>query len=149
MAPDGEEVAFAEVSSNEQAHDIAFVGVREAPAGLSHHFAFWLDSPVEVHRAADILRESGNPVEWGPVRHGHGENTFLYVREPGGHRVEVFSGGYRNYQPDWEPRKWLADEGGVEMFVNNPMPASLFEAFPPASAPSTEPAPSAAGAVAS
>jgi catechol 2,3-dioxygenase len=124
-----EEVVFAEVSSNEQAHDIGLVGVKDAPGGQTHHLAYWVDLPSEVHRAADILRESGNPVEWGPARHGHGENTFLYVREPGGHRIELFSGGYRNYQPDWEPRKWLAESGGVELFVNNPMPESMFEAF--------------------
>ena len=127
---ENDEVVFAEVTSNEQAHDIGLVGVAAAPGGQTHHLAYWLDLPSEVHRAADILRESGNPVEWGPARHGHGENTFLYVREPGGHRIELFSGGYRNYQPDWEPRKWLANSGGVEMFVNNPMPESMFEAFP-------------------
>ena len=45
-------------------------------------------------------------IEFGPGKHGMGENNFLYVRDFGGIRIELFSGGYRNYQPDWEPVKW-------------------------------------------
>jgi len=45
--------------------------------------------------------ESGVHIEFGPGRHGMGEQTYLYFREPGGNRIEVNSGGYRIYQPDW------------------------------------------------
>jgi catechol 2,3-dioxygenase len=98
--------------------------------GRSHHIAFWLDLPSDVVRAADVLTEAGVQVEYGPGRHGHGENTYLYFREPGGHRVELFSGGYRNYEPDWEPARWVAGEGGIDMFRNWKAPDSMLAMFP-------------------
>jgi catechol 2,3-dioxygenase len=87
-----------------------------------------------VIRAADVVIESGTPIEYGPGKHGHGENTYLYFREPGGHRIELFSGGYRNYQPDWEPARWVAGSGGIDMFRNWPAPESMLEVFPEADA---------------
>jgi catechol 2,3-dioxygenase len=76
--------------------------------------------------------EAGGHIEFGPGRHGMGEQTYLYFREPGGVRFEVNSGGYRIYQPDWEPVKWLPGQGSNVMFRNLPMPDSMMEASPPA-----------------
>ena len=45
---------------------------------------------------------AGTPIEFGPGIHGIDEITYLYVREPGGFRIEINSGGWQNYQPDWE-----------------------------------------------
>jgi catechol 2,3-dioxygenase len=125
---------FAEMTNNEQAHDLGLVGDGSGLRGRSHHLAFWLDLPSDVTRAADVIIESGTPIEYGPGKHGHGENTYLYVREPGGHRVELFSGGYRNYQPDWEPVEWVVGTGGIDMFRNWPAPDSMLEVFPTADA---------------
>jgi catechol 2,3-dioxygenase len=130
MTPDAPEPFFAELTNNEQAHDLALIADAAGHPGRTHHLAFWLDQPSEVVRAADVIIESGTPIEFGPGKHGHGENTYLYMREPGGHRVELFSGGYRNYQPDWEPVRWVAGEGGIDMFRNWPAPDSLLEVFP-------------------
>lgn len=136
MAEDAPEPFFAQMTNNEQAHDLGLIADLGGLSGRGHHLAFWLDLPTDVVRAADVLTEAGFPVEYGPGKHGHGENTYLYVREPGGHRVELFSGGYRNYQPDWEPKRWVAGTGGVDMFRNWPAPDSMLEVFPPAEAPS-------------
>ena len=35
---------------------------------------------------------------------------FLYGFEPGGNRIEVTTGGYFVYDPDWEPIVWSAAE---------------------------------------
>jgi len=121
---------FALVSTNEKVHDMGIVIDAEGGRGRAHHVAFWLDEPAEVHRAAEVLMEAGVTIEYGPSRHGMGENTFLYFREPGGARIEVFSGGYRNYVADWEPIKWKPSEGSSDMYRNNPMPDSMLEAFP-------------------
>jgi catechol 2,3-dioxygenase len=135
MSADDEEPFFAEVSNNEQGHDIGLITDRSGMSGRHHHVAYWFDQVVDVHRAADALVEAGVPIEFGPGKHGHGENTFMYFREPGGFRIEFFSGGYRNYQPDWEPVRWLVDTGGVELYLNHPAPDSMLEVFPPAEAP--------------
>jgi catechol 2,3-dioxygenase len=127
---DAPEPFFAEMSNNEQAHDLGLVADGSGLRGRSHHFAFWFDQPSEVVRAADVIIEAGTEIEYGPGKHGHGENTYLYLREPGGHRIELFSGGYRNYQPDWEPARWVVGSGGIDMFRNWPAPDSMLEVFP-------------------
>ncbi len=137
MSMEDEEPFFAEVSNNEQGHDIGLIADRSGLSGRTHHVAFWFDQMVDVFRAADALVEAGVHIEFGPGRHGHGENTFLYFREPGGFRIEFFSGGYRNYQPDWEPVRWLVDTGGVDLYCNHPAPDTMLEVFPPETAPAS------------
>jgi catechol 2,3-dioxygenase len=126
---------FAEISNTEQAHDLGLIWDGSGHNGRSHHVAYWLDNPVDLVRAADVLSESGNRVEFGPGKHGHGENSFLYVRDPGSkHRVELFSGGYRNYEPDWETRRWVggvSEAGGNDMFRSSVTPDAMRELFPP------------------
>jgi len=90
-----------------------------------------------------VLMEAGAHIEFGPGRHGMGEQTYLYFREPGGIRLEINSGGYRNYQPDWQPVKWVPSQGSNTMYRNVSMPDSMTEAFPPA-APSRPPEPAVA-----
>jgi catechol 2,3-dioxygenase len=121
---------FAELSTNEQAHDLGLLHDTGWVPGRIHHFAFWLDQEMDVMRAADTLLENGAAIEYGPGKHGHGENTYLYFREPGGMRIELFSGGYRNYQPDWEPIEWVPSEGSLDMTRAQIAPDSMLDAFP-------------------
>jgi catechol 2,3-dioxygenase len=134
---------FAQCTTNEQAHDLGLVPEMSDTRGRVNHVAFWLDQKVDVLRAADVLLDYGVKLEYGPGQHGMGEITYLYFREPGGMRLEVNSGGYRNYQPDWEPVKWLPSQGSNIMYRNSPMPDSMTESFPPA-APVEIPVPAAA-----
>ena len=121
---------FGMVSTTEQAHNLGIILNPAGPAGATHHLAYWLDQEPDVMRAADIIMEAGFPVEFGPGKHGMGENTFLYVREPSGFRVEIFSGGYRNYMPDWEPVGWMPKQGSMDIYKNRSVPDSMNELFP-------------------
>jgi catechol 2,3-dioxygenase len=125
---------FAELSTNEQAHDMGLLSDTSGIPGRMHHIAFWLDQAVDVLRAADIILEAGHRLEYGPGKHGHGENNYLYLREPGGMRVELFSGGYRNYLPDWKPVRWVPPQGSLDMYFTSPAPDSMLEVFPPEAA---------------
>ena len=125
-----ETIFFVEMSNTEQAHDLGLLHDASGIPGRMHHFAMWLDQHVDVLRAADVILEAGHPIEYGPGKHGHGENACLYVREPGGMRIELFSGGYRNYQPDWEPAHWLPQQGSADMYRNLDFPDSMLEVFP-------------------
>jgi catechol 2,3-dioxygenase len=125
-------IVFSMVTTNEKSHDLGLVVDFSGVPGRIHHLAFWVDAVEDVLRAADVLMESGVDLEFGPGKHGMGEQTYLYFREPGGLRLEVNSGGYRNYQPDWEPVKWLPSQGSNTMYRNLSMPDSMLEAFPPA-----------------
>lgn len=125
-------IVFSMVTTNEKSHDLGLVVDFSGVPGRIHHLAFWVDAVEDVLRAADVLMESGVDLEFGPGKHGMGEQTYLYFREPGGLRLEVNSGGYRIYQPDWEPVKWLPSQGSNTMYRNLSMPDSMLEAFPPA-----------------
>ena len=122
---------FAMVTTNEQAHDLGLLGDHSGIASRIHHLAYWLDQRLDVERAADILLEVGTPVEYGPGRHGMGFVTYLYFREPGGMRIELNSGGWRNYQPDWKPVRWSPAQGSNDFYRRNAFPNSMMEAFPP------------------
>ena len=50
------------------------------------------------------------PIEAAPSKHGVAQGFFLYGFEPGGNRIEVTTGGYFVYDPDFEPITWTAEE---------------------------------------
>jgi catechol 2,3-dioxygenase len=92
-------------------HDIAVMRDANGEPNRFHHIAYFLDNWHDVMRAADILQESGVPRDAGPGKHGISQAVFLYVTDPGsGHRLELFSGGYLIFDPDWEPIVWREDE---------------------------------------
>ena len=68
--------------------------------------------------------------------HGIGEQNFLYFRDPSSFRIEVNTGGNRNYIPDWEPYEWHPAQGSNNFCRNGEMPHSMTESFPPADGPS-------------
>lgn len=126
---------FSVLTTNEKSHDLGVVFDASDRAGRVNHYAFWLDTREEMLIAADVLMENGVPIEYGPTIHGIGEQSFLYYREPSTMRIELNTGGYRNYVPDWEPQTWRTSQGSYDIYRNSSMPDSLADAFPPANAP--------------
>ncbi len=122
---------FAMVSLNEHAHDLGLLRDTSGLSGRVHHIAFWLDEPAHVYQTAEFLVEAGQQVEFGPGRHGMGEEVYLYVCDPGGMRIEFMSGGRRNYEPDWQTVKWSPKQGSIDFYRNATPPASLIDSFPP------------------
>ncbi|HVB33567.1 MAG TPA: VOC family protein [Patescibacteria group bacterium] len=137
LEPDPGPVIFGVVTTNEKSHDLGFGGDMSPVRGRLHHLAFWVESQEALLRGADILLESGTEIEFGPGKHGIGEQGYLYFREPSGLRLELNTGGYRNYIPDWQPSAWKIAQGANVMFRNYPgyVPPSFMEAFPPAPEP--------------
>lgn len=125
---------FAMTTVCERAHDMGFVIDPSGARGRLHHVAFWVDHPDELRRAADVLLDADVPLEFGPGRHGHGEQDYLYFREPGGVRIEINTGGYRNHQPDWTPARWIPSQGSNVFYRNMTAPHSMMESFPPVEA---------------
>ena len=129
---DPSRIVFGVTTTNEKSHDLG-IGIDFSPIpGRVHHLAFWVESHDELLTSADLLIENGIQIEFGPGRHGIGEQGYLYFREPGGLRIEVNTGGYRNYVPDWKPVHWVPTAGSNTMYRNVDMPHSMMEAFPPA-----------------
>jgi catechol 2,3-dioxygenase len=127
---------FSVLTTNEKSHDLGVVLDGSTKAGRINHYAFWVDTREELLIAADTLIENGIPIEYGPNIHGIGEQTFLYYREPSTLRIELNTGGYRNYVPDWEAQTWRPSQGSNNFYRNSSMPMSMTESFPPADGPS-------------
>jgi catechol 2,3-dioxygenase len=74
-------------------HDIA-LGTNGVPA--FHHFAYTVSDPNTLLRAADLLGDARTPerIEWGPGRHGASNAFAMYIRDPSGNRLELFTGDY-------------------------------------------------------
>jgi catechol 2,3-dioxygenase len=121
---------FAMSTNNEKSHDLGLIMDRSGTPGRLHHLAYWVDTRDELHRACDILLAQDVAIETGPGRHGMGEQEYLYFKEPGGNRVEINTGGYRLYVPDWKPTKWTPAQGSQTFYRNIPMPDSMLEGTP-------------------
>jgi biphenyl-2,3-diol 1,2-dioxygenase len=88
-------------------HDIALVAYPPPRDDRFHHVAYYLDNWHDVLQGLDVLAEHAIGVDLGPGRHGISQAFFTYVKDPGsGHRLELFSGGYHVYDPDWESIEW-------------------------------------------
>jgi catechol 2,3-dioxygenase len=92
------------------AHELIYVKDAYGVRGRLHHLSFWVDTREECLRAADVFVDSGVPIEAAPSKHGVAQGFFLYGFEPGGNRIEVTTGGYFVYDPDFEPITWTEAE---------------------------------------
>ena len=106
-------------------HDIAImtgVGPR------LHHAGFSVAEKDNILDCADILASKGyvKNIERGPGRHGISNAFFLYIRDPDGHRIELYTGDYLSADPDWEPLKWKLDDPKRQTFWGAPAPEKWF-----------------------
>lgn len=106
----GEEAGMWLTATN-KSYDFAFTKEAHGVSGRFHHITYAVDSREDILRAADIFMENGISVETGPHKHAVQQTFFLYVFEPGGHRVEVACAGARLVlAPDWKPIVWTEAE---------------------------------------
>lgn len=77
-----------------------------------HHLAYWLPDGARIAQLCDILAGAGQgkAIERGPGRHGISNAHFLYVRDPDGHRIELYTSDYLTVDPDFEPIRWHIDD---------------------------------------
>jgi catechol 2,3-dioxygenase-like lactoylglutathione lyase family enzyme len=71
------------------ANDIVLVA-NEGPR--LHHFGYVIhNAPSTMLRLCDLASALGYSIDYGPSRDGIGYETFLYLRDPDGHRIELLS----------------------------------------------------------
>ncbi|MGF7086396.1 3,4-dihydroxyphenylacetate 2,3-dioxygenase [Kroppenstedtia sanguinis] len=111
-------------------HDVAFMNGK---GPRLHHVGFWLSDPVSVIHTCDVLASLGyaSHIERGPGRHGLSNAFFLYLRDPDGHRVELYTGDYFTGDPDFQPIRWDLDDPRRGTFWGHPAPSSWFEEATP------------------
>lgn len=107
-------------------HDIAFMNAR---GPRLHHFAYWVENALSLLKACDILAAAGwtDSIERGPGRHGLSNAMFLYLRDPDGHRLELYTGDYLTADPDLPPFRWSVNDKRRQTFWGYAAPASWFE----------------------
>lgn len=107
-------------------HDIAFTN---GTGPRLHHVAFWVPTPLNIIDLLDVMSTTGyvGNIERGPGRHGISNAFFLYIRDPDGHRVEIYCSDYQTVDPDHEPIRWDLKDPQRQTLWGAPAPRSWFE----------------------
>lgn len=107
-------------------HDIALTN---GDGPRLHHLGFWVADTQSILRACDVLAAAGlsAAIERGPGRHGVSNAFFLYLRDPDGHRIELYTSDYYTGDPDQMPLRWSVSDPRRGTFWGHAAPASWFE----------------------
>ncbi|HEX7391096.1 MAG TPA: 3,4-dihydroxyphenylacetate 2,3-dioxygenase [Acidiphilium sp.] len=107
-------------------HDMAFT---HGAGPRLHHVAFWVPTPLNIIDLLDLMATTGyvGNIERGPGRHGISNAFFLYIRDPDGHRIEIYCSDYQTIDPDHEPIRWDLRDPQRQTLWGAPAPRSWFE----------------------
>jgi catechol 2,3-dioxygenase len=107
-------------------HDIAFTNGR---GPRLHHVGYWVPTALHIIHLCDLMASTGYlaNMERGPGRHGISNAFFLYVRDPDGHRLELYASDYLTVDPDFEPIRWSLSDPRRQTLWGTPAPRSWFE----------------------
>ncbi len=119
-------------------HDVALTAGR---GPRLHHFAYWIGEPAGILRACDQLAAGGHSaaIERGPGRHGVSNAFFVYLRDPAGHRIELYSCDYYTGDPDHRPLRWSVSDPRCRSFWGTRAPDSWYEESSEVLGPDGEP----------
>ncbi len=110
----------------QSSHDLA---ISNGIGPRFHHASFIAESQASLLRVADILASKGqvSHIERGPGRHGTTNAFFLYLRDPDGNRLELFTGDYLAVEPDWQPIRWDLNDPRRATFWGGDAPRKWFD----------------------
>jgi catechol 2,3-dioxygenase len=127
---DGDTLYAAWMFRKQTVHDVAFTG-GEGPR--LHHLGFFAHESHQVLRICDILgslQEEAH-IERGPGRHGVSNAFYVYLRDPDGHRVEIYTSDYFTGDPDHPVLRWSVRDPRRRDFWGHPViPSWYTEATP-------------------
>ncbi|MEO6505626.1 MAG: 3,4-dihydroxyphenylacetate 2,3-dioxygenase [Terrimesophilobacter sp.] len=106
-------------------HDIALTG---ADGPRMHHTAFSTHERVQILHICDHLgaiRQSDR-IERGPGRHGVSNAFDLYLRDPDGHRIEIYTHDYYTGDPDNPVLSWDVHDNQRRDWWGNPVVPSWY-----------------------
>jgi len=123
--PDGR-IAAGWMHRKGNVHDLAFTNGR---GPRLHHFCYWTPTALDIIHLCDLMATTGHlqNMERGPGRHGISNAFFLYVRDPDGHRLELYTSDYHTMDPDHEPIRWSLRDPRRQTLWGAPAPKSWFE----------------------
>ena len=123
--PDGR-IAAAWMHRKGNVHDLAFTN---GAGPRLHHLAYWAPTALNIIHLCDVMATTGylSNMERGPGRHGISNAFFLYVRDPDGHRTEIYTSDYQTMDPDHEPLRWSLRDPRRQTLWGQPAPKTWFE----------------------
>jgi catechol 2,3-dioxygenase-like lactoylglutathione lyase family enzyme len=102
------------------ASDHHSIALGNADNDALNHIAFVMPDLESVMRGGGRMRDAGHQIEWGPGRHGPGDNAFNYFIGPFGEvieytaEVEQIDDSYRSGGPeDWTWPEGRLDQWGI------------------------------------
>jgi catechol 2,3-dioxygenase len=124
--PADERITGAWLLRKPTVHDIALTA---GTGPRLHHFAYWIAEPAGVLRACDQLAGGCHSyvIERGPGRHGVSNAFFVYLRDPDGHRIELYSCDYYTGDPDHAPLRWSVNDPRCRSFWGARAPDSWYD----------------------
>jgi catechol 2,3-dioxygenase len=93
------------MSASRPVHDVAFTG---GDGPRLHHLGFFAHESHQVLRICDILGSlrQQSRIERGPGRPGVSNAFYVYLRDPDGHRVEIYTSDYFTGDPGHPVLRW-------------------------------------------
>jgi catechol 2,3-dioxygenase len=124
--PENERITGAWMLRKPTVHDVALTA---GTGPRLHHFAYWIAEPAGVLRACDQLAGGyrSEVIERGPGRHGVSNAFFVYLRDPDGHRIELYSCDYYTGDPDHKPLRWSVNDPRCRSFWGARAPDSWYD----------------------
>jgi catechol 2,3-dioxygenase-like lactoylglutathione lyase family enzyme len=119
---------MAFMNCNSDHHSLAF-GITDNDA--LNHIAFVMPDVDAVMRGGGRMKDAGHAIEWGPGRHGPGNNTFNYFIDPFGVVIE-YTADVEQVDDTYKvgmPTDWKWPVGRVDQWgISTPPSAKLKEA---------------------
>ena len=121
-------VAIAFMNCNSDHHSLA-IGVSDNDA--LNHIAFLMPEGESVMRGGGRMKDAGHPIQWGPGRHGPGNNLFNYFIDPFGIVIE-YTAEVQQVDDSYQtrgPAEWKWPPGRTDHWgISAPPTATLKEA---------------------
>lgn len=123
---ESERITGAWMMRKPSVHDIALTAGR---GPRLHHVGLFVAEPAGVLRACDQLAAAGHSeaIERGPGRHGVSNAFFVYLRDPDGHRIELYACDYYTGDPDHQPLRWSVRDPRCRSFWGTAAPDSWYD----------------------
>jgi catechol 2,3-dioxygenase-like lactoylglutathione lyase family enzyme len=107
---------FCWLRSDRDHHTLAVVNVNKA--GVLDHYSYDLSEWEDFKAWCDRLTELDVRVQWGPGRHGPGNNLFVFFDDPAGNHVELSAEMEKFWdgQATYVTRQWRPTPQSVNMW---------------------------------
>ena len=127
---DEHEMYAAWMFRKQTVHDVAFTG---GAGPRLHHLGLATHESHSILHLADVLGSlhAEHHIERGPGRHGVSNAFYLYLRDPDGHRVEIYTTDYYTGDPDHETFRWSVHDDRRRDFWGNAVIESWYKEATP------------------